>query len=152
MRKQVSALEQQPASNAQLYPNWINPLLEAHANLDRLAASRYTANPPVAPELAIRHTLTLDVARLLLLYQTRTFGSLAVYVIEVDEGTFTHLDLQIKQGFRTMEQLTPDQAVAIAKLKRKYEYIRPRLLQHEIDWVPTGAAYYLGQIIDGLNQ
>lgn len=152
MRQRIAELEQQPASDAALYPTWINPLLEAQARLDQQAATRYAASAPRGPGRQLLHRLTLDIERLQLLYQTRTFGSLAVYVLEVDENTFAQLDRQILQGFATLEQDWPQQATELSKLKRKYEFIRPRLLGHELGWVPGSAAYYLGQVSDGLGK
>ncbi|MOA49751.1 hypothetical protein D3C78_1726710 [compost metagenome] len=42
------------------------------------------------------------------------------------------------------------QVTELHKLKQKYDFIRPRLLQHDQKWVPGSAAYYLGQVGDGL--
>lgn len=150
MHQRVGELERQPASNAQLHPTWINPLLEAQARLDRQAATRYAAIAPGEPRREALHRLSLDIERLQLLYQTRTFGSLAVYVMAMDDNTFVQLDQQILEGFAALEQDWPQQATELSKLKRKYDFIRPRLLRHELGWVPGGAAYYLGQVTDGL--
>lgn len=150
MRQRIGELERQPASDAQLYPTWINPLLEAQARLDRQAGKRYAAIAPSEPSREVLHRLSLDIERLQLLYQTRTFGSLAVYVLEMDDNTFAQLDQQILQGFAALEHDWPQQAAELSKLKRKYDFIRPRLLSHELDWVPGGAAYYVGQVTDGL--
>ncbi|AYC32345.1 hypothetical protein D3880_08120 [Pseudomonas cavernae] len=150
MGRQIAELERQPASEAQLYPNWINPLLEAQTRLDQQAAKRYAAALPGEAQQLDLHRLSLNVERLLLLYETRTFGSLAVYVVSVDDNTFPQLDQQILQGFNELQRQWPQQVNELAKLKRKYDFIRPRLLQHDLDWVPSSAAYYLGQVTDGL--
>ncbi|MNG14461.1 hypothetical protein D3C84_982130 [compost metagenome] len=70
----------------------------------------------------------------------------------MDDNTFPQLDQQILQGFTALEQDWPQQAAELSKLKRKYDFIRPRLLNHELGWVPGGAAYYLGQVSAGLAQ
>jgi hypothetical protein len=150
MRQRIGELERQPASDAQLYPNWINPLLEAQARLDRQAAKRYAAIAPSEPHREALHRLSLDIERLQLLYQTRTFGSLAVYVMEMDDNTFVQLDQQIREGFAVLEHDWSQQAFELSKLRRKYDFIRPRLLNHQQGWVPGGAAYYLGQVTEGL--
>src|SRR3990167_8316489 len=49
MRQRIGELERQSASDAQLYPTWINPLLEAQARLDRQAGKRYAAIAPSEP-------------------------------------------------------------------------------------------------------
>lgn len=152
MRQHINELERQPASDAALYPARINPLLEAQARLDQQAAKRYASVAPSEPNRQLLHHLTLNIERLQLLYQTRTFGSLAIYAVEVDDNTFPQLDQQILQGFAAIEHDRPQQAVELSKLKRKYEFIRPRLLKHELGWVPGSAAYYLGQVSDGLTK
>ncbi len=149
MRQPIDELERHPETNPQLYPNWINPLLEAQARLDNQAAATY-ASLNVTADKELSNRLNLDIERLQLLYQTRTFGSLGVYVMEVDDNTFAQLDQRIVRGFAALEQQRPDQAVELGKLKSSYEFIRPRLLKHELTWVPGGAAYYLGKVSDGL--
>jgi hypothetical protein len=152
IRKRIDELELQPTSNAYLYPMWINPILEAQARLDQQAAKRYGVTTPSDPRHQVLHRLSLDIARLQLLYQTRTFSSLAVYVMEMDDNTFPQLDQQIIQGFTTLEQNWQQHAAELSKLKRKYNFVRPRLLKHEQGWVPGSAAYYLGQVTAGLAQ
>lgn len=150
MEQRIAELQRQPASSAQLFPTWINPLLEEQARLDQQLADRYAAVQPAQPIRLELHRLNLNVQRLQLLYQTRVFGTLSVYLMPVDEGTFADLDRQILQGFAESERLEPVQGPELGKLKGKYEFIRPRLLQHDQKWVPGSAAYYLGQVGDGL--
>lgn len=149
MRQRISELERQPASSAQLYPAWINPLLKAQASLDQQAAKRYASVAPSEPRLAL-HELSLNIERLQLLYQARTFGGLVVYVVDGDDNTFAQLDQQIQQGFSALEQSWPQHAGELGKLKGKYDYVRPRLLKNENGWVAGSAAYYLSQVADGL--
>lgn len=146
----IAELQRQPASDSQLFPAWINPMLDAHARLDRLVATRYDEAQPEDPLRLEVHRLNLNIQRLQLLYQTRTFGGLAVYVMPVSEHTFPELDRAIIDGFLELERLLPGPATELVSLKHKYDFIRPRLLQHEQKWVSGGAAYYLGQVGDGL--
>ncbi|WP_448681202.1 hypothetical protein [Pseudomonas nicosulfuronedens] len=149
MRQSIEELEHQPASSAQLFPAWINPLLKAQANLDKEAARLYAAIVPPEPRRSL-HELSLNIDRLLLLYQARTFGGLVVYVVDFDDSTFIQLDQKILQGFTTLEQGLPRHAAELDKLKGKYDYVRPRLLSNEQGWVVGSSAYYLGQVADGL--
>lgn len=150
LNRHIAELQRQPASDSSLFPIWINPMLDAQARLDRLAATRYAEIQPEDPLRLGVHRLNLNIQRLQLLYQTRTFGGLAVYVMPVSERTFTELDQEILDGFLELERLLPAPATELAGLRHKYDFIRPRLLQHEQKWVPGGAAYYLGQVGDGL--
>lgn len=150
MEQRIAGLQRQPASDAQLLPIWINPVLEAQARLDQEVANHYAAAQPTDPVRLELHRLNLNVQRLQLLYQTRIFSSIAVYVMPVDERTFADLDQQILQGFAEIERLGSVQVSELGKLRQKYDFIRPRLLQHGQKWVPGSAAYYLGQVGDGL--
>ncbi|HZX18482.1 MAG TPA: hypothetical protein VFF22_16650 [Pseudomonas sp.] len=150
MREHIEKLEHQSANTPELYPTWINPLLEAQSRLDQQASVRYASATPIEPRRKTLHQLALDIERLQLLYQTRTFGSLAVYVMPMDDTTFAQLDQQILQNFSALKQDWPEHAAELNKLLRKYDFIRPRLLKHELVWVPGSAAYYLGQVTDGL--
>ncbi|MDF3874555.1 hypothetical protein [Pseudomonas putida] len=152
MQERISELESQPASNSQLYPIWINPLLKAQAHFDQQVAARYAVLPAIQPQSKTLHRLSLDVARLLLLYETRTFRSLAVYIVEMDDHTFGQLDRQILQGFADLAGQWPQHTDELVRLKRKCDFIRPRLLQYDLGWVPGSAALYLGQIAEGLNR
>jgi hypothetical protein len=149
MRHSIDELERQPASNAQLYPAWINPLLKAQASLDKQAAKRYSSVAPSELRLTL-HSLTLNIERLQLLYQARTFGGLVVYAVDGDDNMFNQLDQQIVQGFTELGQSWPQHSIELSRLKSKYDFVRPSLLKNEKGWVPSGAAYYLGQVSDGL--
>lgn len=151
LAREVAELESQPKSDAQLRPLWINPILQTHATLDQMAQKRYT---PLSSKGGARLTidrLSLDVQRLLLLYQTRTFSSLGVYIDEIKEGAPETLDQRITEGFSELARTQSQSVGEIAKLRRMYEFVRPRLLRLELGAVPGGAAYYLAQIGDGLT-
>ncbi len=148
----VADLERQPSSNAQLHPTWINPLLEAQARLDQVANLRYAAAPPQDPFTQSLYRQSLDVQTFLLLYETRTFGSLAVYIVNENEVTFPELDQAIVRRFAQLQTLNPQHAEAIGTLKQSYDFVRPRLLQYDLQWVPSSAAYYLGKIVKELGR
>lgn len=151
LQRLTEILEAQPSSADQvmLRPTWINPILESQASLDRQAERLYNALPD-DPRHS-QHTLQLDLARLLLLYQTRTFGSLGVYVTGITDDSFARLDQQIIAGFDRLRSSDAGQASELDALRRKYDFIRPRLLHHSQDWVPESAFYYLDTIARRLD-
>lgn len=151
LAREVAELESQPKSDAQLRPVRINSILQTQSTLDQIAQKRYLPLSPKGARLTIDR-LSLDVQRLLLLYQTRTFGSLGVYIEELKEGAPETLDRRITEGFSELARTQSQSAGEIAKLSRMYEFVRPRLLKLELGAVPSGAAYYLAQIGDGLAQ
>lgn len=152
MGKQIDGLEAVPAGQDELYPGWIIPLLKAHARLDREAAEAYAASPPGDERLLTLHRLSLDIERLLLLYQTRAFSMLGMYVMVVDDDTVPQLDAGILQGFADLTVQWSEHSAELEALKHNYDFIRPRLLQHSRNWVPGSAAYYLGRITSRLAQ
>lgn len=152
MHTLVADLGRVPAGQAELYPELIIPLLKAHARLDREAATAYAAAPPAEQRQLTLHGLSLNVERLLLLYQTRAFSLIGMYVLDVDDNTVPQLDGQIHQGFADLAAQWPEHSAELAKLKQSYDFIRPRLLQHDRAWVPGSAAYYLGQVTTRLAQ
>ena len=152
MRRWLAELERVPAGQAEHYPERIIPLLKAHARLDQRAAELYAAAPPGEPRQLTLHRLSLDIERLLLLYQTRAFSLIGMYVLDVDDSTVPRLDGQILQGFADLKAQWPEHAAELGKLKQNYDFIRPRLLQNDRGWVPGSAAYYLGQITSRLAQ
>ncbi|MBV2132188.1 hypothetical protein KRX52_05170 [Pseudomonas sp. MAP12] len=152
MRSRLEELERVPAGQVELYPDRIIPLLKAHARLDHRAAELYAAAPPAEQRQLTLHRLSLDIERLLLLYQSRAFSMIGMYVLDVDDNTVPQLDGQIHQGFADLAAQWPGHSAELAKLKQNYDFIRPRLLQHDRAWVPGSAAYYLGQVTTRLAQ
>lgn len=148
----ISTLEQHRDDEVQLYPIWINPILESQARLDGLAQQLYQASTPQAAAAQALDRLTLNTQRLLLYYQTRAFGSLAVYVDDLKRGAPESLDQAIRQDFAALRGALPEQTQALSKLERNYHYIRRHLLQQQGEFVPDSAAYYLEQISSGSQQ
>ena len=151
LQRLIEILEAQPstADQVQLRPTLINPILESQASLDRQAEQLYGKLP--ASQRHVLHALQVDLARLLLLYETRTFGSLGVYMMEMDDDSFVRLDQQIIVGFDSLHSEDSQKIDELKALRRKYDYIRPRLLQHSQDWVPESAFYYLDGIARRLD-
>lgn len=141
----IHDLEQQ-RDQPDLYPIWINPILESQAKIDALAqqlAQNSEGDSAVRMQL---EQLTLNSQRLLLFYQTRAFGSLAVYIDDIKQGAPQTLDQAIQQDFTALRSSLPQQAKELAKLERKYNFIRRQVLQQQGEFVPDSVAYYLEQI------
>ncbi|MCG7201481.1 hypothetical protein MD273_17220 [Marinobacter pelagius] len=136
---------------AYLYAHWFNPMLKAHAALDRLADQRYQMQA-VAGNVAKQHELNLKLSKLLLLYQTRTFGigTLGVFAVEMDENAFKDLDASITKGFSKIIEDAPGLTDSVERLANQYAFVRPRLLDHSQKWVPGITAYYMGNISQDL--
>ena len=72
------------------------------------------------------------------MYQTRVHGSLGVHLDSVNDDTVAQLDKTTVQSFDEMAQQWPQQADELARVRRKYAFICPRLLQQSAQWVPGG--------------
>jgi len=151
MDEQIALLERNHDADRLLKPRWVIPLLQAHAQFDGRLAERY-AELEVSPELLLLHEQSLDASRMLLMYQTRAFGSLAVYFMAVDEDTPQLLDARFMARFQQLTARLPGQAQALAELERRYQFIRSRLLADSGNWLVAGAEYYLGRIVDSLDR
>lgn len=150
MSEQVDMLERNKNADRLLKPRWVIPALQAHALLDARLADRYAAMS-VPPAMRMLHEQSLDISRILLMYQIRVFGSLAVYFMEVDEETPGRLDLRVTDRFGQLMMRLPDNERELDELQRHYLFIRSRLLGRDASLVPAGAEYYLGKSVVALD-
>lgn len=152
IKNRATELTKYSHSESELYPNTLNPLLEAHARLDKEASSKLDELKSSDKRTQTLHSLQLNIEKLLLIYETRTFGSLAVYFMPMDDNTFYNLDSAILSDLNALSNQWPEHSDQISKIHTKYEYIRPRLLQHDKGWIPAGAAYYMSKISESLSE
>ena len=125
----------------------------AHGNLEKAAAELYAAEAAEAPpELVALHAQSIETSRMLLLYENNMFSSVGVYFIQTKEGIFDALDERIAEGSARLKSLMPDRQDTLRMLDKQYDFIRPRLINHHTDWVPTIAAFYLHKNIETLDE
>jgi hypothetical protein len=151
MSEQIALLERNPSASRLLKPRWVTPLLQAQAQLDGRLAERY-AQLDISSELRLLHEQSLDASRMLLLYQTRAFGSLAVYFMEVDDDISRRLDARFVERSQQLMTLMPGQAQDLTELGRHYQFIRSRLLVDSGNWLAAGVGFYLGRIVESLDR
>lgn len=144
MNEQIAMLERNGDIDRLLKPRWVIQTLQAQAQLGNHLAERY-AGLDGSPGLLLLHEQSLDVNRILLMYQIRAFGSLAIYFMEVGEGTPQHLDARVIERFRQLATRLPERAQEFGELERRYRYIRPRPLDGNGNQLAAGAEYYLGE-------
>ncbi|KFX71728.1 hypothetical protein TMS3_0107365 [Pseudomonas taeanensis MS-3] len=150
METLLAELERLPSSDEPRYSHWLNLILQAHADLDNRAAQLYAA-VPLSPAQESLDALSLNLARLDLLYQTRTFGALRFFLSDNSSDPFKALDIKIIDGFDKTEELWPNHSKVISTSRRNYYFVRRSLLEHGEDLVQESAAYYLGKITRTLN-
>ena len=149
----VTELEQLPEGEQAYYGlATVNRIMMAHGKLEKAAGELYAAETADAPtELVALHAQSIETSRILLLYENNMFSSVGVYFIQTQEGIFEDLDAQIAEGSAKLKSILPDHQDTLRQLDQQYEFIRPRLINHHTDWVPTIAAFYLRKNIEILD-
>ncbi|QIB50819.1 hypothetical protein [Pseudomonas sp. OIL-1] len=148
----IRQLEGQSIEEAHYHLATVNQIMMAHAELDKAVAAEYDLLAKDAPEdLLALHRQSLETNQILLLYQNSMFSSIGVYFVEAKEGLFNEMDARITQRANELRELFPELNATFDQLEKQYEFIKPRLLDHRADWVPTIAAFYLLRNTSTLN-
>ncbi|WP_150305068.1 hypothetical protein [Pseudomonas saliphila] len=148
----IRQLEGQSTEEAHYHLATVNQIMMAHAELDKAAAAAYDALTETAPQdLLTLHRQSLETNQILLLYQNSMFSSIGVYFVETKEGLFDEMDASISKRAGELRQLFPELEATFDQLEKQYNFIKPRLLDHRADWVPTIAAFYLLRNTSTLN-
>lgn len=148
----IRELEALPGEEAHYGLATVNRIMMAHGALDKATAAMYDELKASAEEdLLTLHRQSIETSQILTLYQNNMFSSIGVYFLENKEGLFDDLDQSIVKRSEELKKLYPDQAGAIARMDKQYQFIQPRLQNPLYDWVPTIAAFYLQRNIETLN-
>ncbi len=130
----------------------VNEVMIAHAQMDKAVTIAYEELAKNAPEkLLALHRQSTDISQILLLYQNNMFSSVGIYFVEAEEGMFAKINSRITERSDELHKLFPDMTSTLNQLDHHYSFIRPRLLNHRSDWVPTIAAFYLLRNTGTLN-
>lgn len=147
----IGQLEQQPEDTYELYARWINPVLRAHAELERAAAAAYSATNEADPATSSLHQQNIDIGRMLLLYETQAFTNLGIFAMDYHEGSFQEIDQRITSRQATLHELLPGSGDALDKIWTDYHFIRPQLLSRDQQVVSRSATIYLGKSMSRLD-
>ncbi|MFC5697484.1 hypothetical protein ACFPU0_18195 [Pseudomonas sp. GCM10022186] len=151
MRELVDGLERQPLHEIQgSYPQWINPVLEQHAELDRLASHLQAQTEPRSQAVAQLQRLSLLNSQMQLLYQTKAAQLVALHV-NFSENSALELDAEIVELFGQVQSKNAQWQEPLRKLAREYEFVRPQLLDGRRRATTGSVGFYLGGIVSGLN-
>ncbi|POB01836.1 hypothetical protein [Halopseudomonas oceani] len=154
--KLIRELEDLPDGEEYYSLATVNRIMMAHGKLENAAAELYEAEVPGSPaNLVALQRQSIDISRILLLYENNMFSSVGVYFLPSREGLFGELDTRISEGSNQLKQLMPDHKDTFDRLDKQYSFIQPRLINYHSDWVPTIAAFYLTkntQTLDDLSR
>ncbi|MND76562.1 hypothetical protein SAMN05216201_11020 [Pseudomonas linyingensis] len=147
----IEQLEQQPKDAHEQYSRWINPILREHGTFEKIVASAYEKAPATDPATANLNQQSLDISRMLLLYETQAFIGLGIFSIDFHEDVFQEIDQRIDARHATLLDQLPASKDELEKIRTDYNFIRPRLLHPDQKLVPRSAAIYLGRSVTRLN-
>ncbi|HFH3285637.1 hypothetical protein [Pseudomonas aeruginosa] len=152
LRRLTEELEKQSLDDMQrFYPHWMQPILERHAQLDRLAGQLQESSGQPPGALGKLQRLSLLNSQILLLYQTRAVQLYAMHV-DFSEDGFDVLDAQIMQAFEELRSEREQWREPLGKLMRDYEFVRPQIRDGSRRAAAGGVGFYLGRVIRQLNR
>ncbi|MNZ53544.1 hypothetical protein D3C78_714240 [compost metagenome] len=146
----IKALESSAREGAVLS---VNDVLAAQARLisaaDKLYLRHFSDGAAVKGKL---HALSVEMGKLLVIYQIRPYGGLVNYPgIILDEGTLPSIDSTINSSLEELRRSIPEFTGELKDVHRSYEFVRPRILDARQKFVADGVKYYLGRNIDRLD-
>ena len=152
MKSAIGQLEKQPENNRTEYSLWLNPVLRAQGDFDRIAAAQYQESGKPAASVVNLHQLSLDMSRMLLLYESQAFSRTGIYSFEVHENSFDEIDQRIGETHKTLEEQLPDAGNELKEVWRNYSFIRQRLKTSEQAVIARSASLYLGKSVGTLDR
>ena len=151
MKSVIGELEKQPENNRVEYSMWLNPVLRVQGDLDKLAAEEYRKASGHTGAVTNLHQLSLDLGRMLLLYESQAFSRTGIYSFEVHENSFNEIDQRIGATHKSLEEQLPDAGDQLKEVWRNYSFIRQRLKASEQAVVARSASLYLGKGVETLD-
>lgn len=151
LKTSITELEQQPESARLLYTSSLNPVLHAQNDLDKAAAAAYLEAGETAPTVANLHQMSLDMSRILLLYQGKGFSNIGIHSVEGDEHSYNRIDARIDSAHENLGQLAPDIETTLNEVWRNYTFVRQKLKTNGEAVVSRSASMYLGKGVEMLN-
>ena len=152
MKVAIGQLEKQPENSRVEYSLGLNPVLRAQGDFDKLVAAEYQKSGEQPVKLANLHQLSLDLGRMLLLYENQAFSRTGIYSFEVHENSFKEIDQRIGTTYKALEELLPEGGDELKEVWQNYSFIRQRLKTSEHQVVARSATLYLGKGVQALDQ
>lgn len=152
LQEALAQLEKQPEDAAGQYARWINPLLRAHGELEKAAAAAYGGTGAGDSPAGRLQQQSLDLGRLLLLYETQAFTNLGIFAVDFHEDSFREIDQRVAARHAALLEELPDAGATLGKVWTDYNFIRPHLLDSGKGVASRSAVRYLGKGIEHLDQ
>ncbi|MCQ4347039.1 hypothetical protein NGA35_06275 [Pseudomonas stutzeri] len=152
LQASIGELERQPESPSVLYTSALNPVLHAQGDLDRAAAAAYLETAEPTPAVANLHQASLDMSRMLLLYQSKGFSNIGIHSVALDEHSYKRIDRRIGASLETLLDSAPELGTTLNEVRMNYNFVRQRLQADGQTVVSRSASRYLGKGVAMLDQ
>ena len=144
LAEQITAIEAQPFEDAYLLPMWMNRAIQTHALLDQQLAGQMA-------ELTLEQTMAVHMAMQNLAYQTSTFSSINLLILDGRPDIMAYLDEQVQRDLQQL-QARGDRIDVFRKLDTRYQVIRARLVGEQEEWVPNLVSFYYNSMVELLGR
>lgn len=151
LKNSIGELERQPEDARVLYTSSLNPVLHAQNDLDKAAEAAYLRRGEISPTVAGLHQMSLDMSRILLLYQGKGFSNIGIHSVEFDDIGFGKIDQRIGSTLENLLTIAPDMKPELNEVWMNYSFIRQRLKTSDQAVVSRSASLYLGKGVDRLD-
>lgn len=151
LKTSIGELEKLPENEHVLYTSSLNPVLHAQSDLDKAAEAAYLESGEITPAVAGLHQMSLDMSRILLLYQGKGFSNIGIHSVEFDDIGFGKIDQRISATLDNLLEIAPDMKSELSEVWTNYSFIRQRLKKNDEAAVSRSANLYLGKGVEMLN-
>ncbi|WP_170800780.1 hypothetical protein [Stutzerimonas stutzeri] len=148
IQRRISALETFGSADCDRLASWINPILEAHAELDMTAAA---AEEEKADGQSLVSDILLRIAQINFYYQLRTFSTLSVPPLRDVTDPIATLDTEILDSFAEAERRFSACSAALVSSLKDYRFVRPGLLDNRSAWIHESVNRYTSSISSKLS-
>lgn len=153
MQRSFAELDGLQPDQRQRYPALLSALLQQQEQLQQAASRAYSeAGVPAAPQVALLHQQSRDLASLLRDLQLRHYPWPNGAPVALLGPQALQLDQAVLQRFGQLQQVLPaQQQASLADVRRSYQFVRPMLVEAHTG-AQGGAEFYLSRAVLDLDE
>jgi hypothetical protein len=151
LKSAVGLIEKEPKDVRLLYTSSLMPILRAHGDLEEAAENAYLKMGETSLVVAGLNQLSLDMGRMLLLYESQAFINIGEYSVKSGEGSFEAIDQRIGSRFEELLKLEPAMESELRTAITDYKFVRQQLKASNQTLISRSAIMYLGRSVEKLN-
>ncbi|MBF7729396.1 hypothetical protein [Pseudomonas sp. N040] len=152
MNKIFLTLERTKRSEAAIFPENVQRVLQLNKELQEIISTQYQAEMASTPSpVALLNSQSLQIAHLLMDYQLRRYPLEDKSAFSIDPAQLPAIDQQIEKNFDVLLKKYPSHADYLAPASKNYRFVRKQLLQAK--GRPNGGAeFYISRTVLDLNE